>query len=230
VAAATPDDRIASDGRTVAADADAELRRAIVEWRDHMPAVSELAEPVDPTHDHIIGDPAAPLAIVEYGDYQCSECAQALRLRELVDGWLQQGRVCFVFRHFPLVDAHPRALRAAQALEAAAAQDRFADMHDVLMRSDTVIDDSGQEHVVLDARLDEEGLVRSARTLGLDVDRFRAAMDEPATLEHIMRDFRGGVRSGVNGTPTFYLGPERQDVIGPEELVARLERALGRSR
>lgn len=229
MAATTPDDPIASGDDAVAASAEAELRGAIAEWREHMPAASKLAEPVDPARDHIIGDPAAPLAIVEYGDYQCSECAQAHHLREAADGWLQDGRLCFVFRHFPLIDAHPRALRAAQALEAAAAQGRFADMHDALMQFEAVIDDAGQEHVVLDARLDDDGLVQLARDLGLDVDRFRATMDDPATLEHIVHDFGSGRRSGVNGTPTFYLGAERQDVIGPEELLARLREALGHS-
>jgi protein-disulfide isomerase len=229
VAATTPDDPLAHDGDTVAEDPVAELRSAIAEWREHMPAASTLSEPVDAARDHVIGDPTAPLAIVEYGDYQCSECAQAHRLREVADGWLQDGRLCFVFRHFPLIDAHPRALRAAQALEAAAAQDRFAEMHDVLMQFKAVTDDAGQEHVVLEARLDDGALVQSARDLGLDVDRFRATMDDPATVAHIMQDFRSGRSSGVNGTPTFYLDAKRQDVIGPEEMVVRLRGALGES-
>jgi protein-disulfide isomerase len=224
VAATTPDDPVARNRDTAA-----ELRGAIAEWRERMPAISTLSEPVDAARDHMIGDPAASLAIVEYGDYQCSECAQAHSLREQADGWLQDGRLCFVFRHFPLIDAHPRALRAAQALEAAAAQGRFAEMHDVLMRFEAVTDDAGQEHVVLKARLDDDALVRSAVDLGVDVDRFRATMDDPATIAHIMHDFRSGRSSGVNGTPTFYLGAERQDVIGPEEMLTRLRRALGDS-
>lgn len=104
--------------------AEQELRRALAAWGEHMPAVSTLVDPIDPARDHVFGDPAASLAIVEYGDYQCSECAEAHRLRRQVAGWLAQGRVCLAFRHFPLHDAHPRALRAAQALEAAAAQGR----------------------------------------------------------------------------------------------------------
>jgi protein-disulfide isomerase len=224
VSATTPDDPLTRDAEAVA-----ELRRAIAEWREHMPAVSKLSEPVDAARDHVIGDAAAPMAIVEYGDYQCSECAQAHRLREQADGWLQDGRLCFVFRHFPLIDAHPRALRAAQALEAAAAQGRFAQMHDVLMRFEAVIDDAGQEHVILESQLDDAALMHSAADLGLDAGRFRATMDDPATLARIMHDFGTGRSSGVNGTPTFYLGGERQDVIGPDEMLARLRRALGES-
>jgi protein-disulfide isomerase len=225
VEATTPDEPLAG-GREGAVDAEAELRSAIAEWRQHMPAVSTLAEPIDATRDHFIGDPAAPLAIVEYGDYQCSECARAHRLREAANDWLSDGRLCFVFRHFPLIDAHPLALRAAQALEAAAAEGRFTEMHDVLMQFDAVTDDTGVEHVVLEARLGEDDLVQSARDLGLDLDRFRATMNDPATVAHIMRDFHSGRHSGVNGTPTFFLRGERQDVIGPEEMLERLRGAI----
>lgn len=227
--ATRPDDAATRNGRSVAEGARAGLCSAIAGWRDHMPAASRLAEPIDATRDHIIGDPAAPLAIVEYGDYQCSECAQAHRLHELAADSLHDGRLCFVFRHFPLIDAHPLALRAAQALEAAAAQGRFAEMHDALMQHRTVRDDAGQEHIVLEASLDEEGLAQAAMQLGLDGDRFQATMDDPATMEHILSDFDSGLRSGVNGTPTFFLDGERQDVIGPEELFARLREALGHS-
>jgi protein-disulfide isomerase len=206
--------------------AERELRGALVRWRDHMPAVWMLAEPIDPAHDHVIGDPAAPLAVVEYGDYQCIECAEAHGLRAQVSAALEQGRVCFVFRHFPLIDAHPQALRAAQALEAAAAQGQFEAMHDHLMGFEILTDDRGQEHVVLEARLSDEGLRRSARHLQLDAARFDAVLDDPLTLERIMRDFRSGLRSGVNGTPTFYLAGERQDVEGPDDMLARLEAAL----
>lgn len=199
-----------------------ELRAEIARWREHMPADSTLADPIDPDRDHLIGDPAAAIVLVEYGDYQCSECAEAHRLRGELDGWIDEGSVSLVFRHFPLVDAHPRALRAAEAVEAAAQQGRFVDMHDLLMASESVTDDAGQEHVLLDADLSDEGLLRAARHLDLDLEEFRATMDARTTCDRIVGDFRSGVRSGVNGTPTFYLNGERQDVIGPEELIDRV--------
>jgi protein-disulfide isomerase len=168
------------------------------------------------------GDPSADVVIVEYGDFQCSECAEAHALYGRVEGWLDDGRLCAVFRHFPLVDAHPFALRAAQAAEAAAAQGRFWEMNDELMHYTVTTDDDHQEHVVLKGPHDDGQLEQVARRAGLDLERFRADIDSPVALKHILEDFRNGLASGVNGTPTFYVNGHRADVGGVDELYAQL--------
>jgi protein-disulfide isomerase len=112
----------------------AELVAAIHAWRRNIPAVSSLQTDIRGGRDHVRGDPAAPVVVVEYGDYQCTECAEAHTLRARVQPWLETGRLCVAFRHFPLVDAHPHALQAARAAEAAGLQGRFWEVHDALMR------------------------------------------------------------------------------------------------
>jgi protein-disulfide isomerase len=196
----------------------ADLPAVIHEWRQNIPGVSSLWAPVDAARDHVRGDPAARVVVVEYGDYQCPDCAEANVLYTRFDRWLKDGRVCVVFRHFPLVDAHPLALRAAQAAEAAAAQGRFWEMHDVLMRHDITTDDDALQHVTMRTPRSALDLERAAGRAGLDVERFRAEIDSAAALERILEDFRGGLASGVNGTPTFYLSGRRADVSTVEEL------------
>jgi protein-disulfide isomerase len=200
----------------------ADLPAVIRAWRRNIPSVSALSAPVDPGRDHVRGDLDAPVLLVEYGDYQCVECAEAHDLYERVRPWLEDGRLCAAFRHFPLVDAHPFALRAAQAAEAAAAQGRFWDMHDALMRHGFATDDDRQQHVLIQTPRDASELEHAARRAGLDVERFRADIDDAAALERILDDFRGGLASGVSGTPTFYLNGERVDIMGVEELYERV--------
>jgi protein-disulfide isomerase len=196
----------------------ADLPAVIHEWRRNIPAISALSEAVDAGRDHVRGDPAAPVVVVEYGDYQCVECAEAHDLYARIHGWVDDGQLCAVFRHFPLVDAHPLALRAAQAAEAAAAQGRFWQLHDVLMQHDLETDDQRQEHVLLKTPRTEAELVRVARRAGLDVERFRADIDDEAALARILVDFRSGLASGVSGTPTFYVNGRRTDSSGGDEL------------
>ena len=200
----------------------ADLTAVIHTWRQTIPGASALWPQLNAERDHLRGDPSAPVVVVEYGDYQCPECAEASELNALVGGWLDDGRLCAAFRHFPLVDAHPLALHAAQAAEAAAAQGHFWEMHELLMQYEVVTDDDHHEQVRMKSRRDTIGLEHAARRLGLDMHRFDADIDDPATLEHILDDFRGGLASGVNGTPTFYVNGERADVIGVEELYDRI--------
>lgn len=190
-------------------------------WRQHIPSASSLATPVQPGRDHMRGDPAAPIVVVEYGDYECTECAEAHDLFSRTKRWLDDGRLCAVFRHFPLIDAHPAALRAAQAVEAAAAQGRYWEMHHQLLQYDLVNDRDWQQIVMRTPRNTGE-LEHAAHRAGLDLPRFRADIDEPATLERILDDVRGGLASGVNGTPTFYVDGQRADVSGVDELYAWL--------
>jgi 2-hydroxychromene-2-carboxylate isomerase len=195
----------------------AELEAAIRAWRSHIPAISSLAQDVRPGRDHVRGDPAAPLVVVEYGDYECAECAEAHRMSAAVEPWLADGRLCIAFRHFPLADAHPAAVRYAQAAEAAAGQGRFWEMHHVLMARVSERRPNGPvEHA------DRDSLDRAATRAGLDVERFRTDLDDATALQRILEDFRTGLASGVNGTPTFYVNGRRMDAGGADELFARM--------
>jgi protein-disulfide isomerase len=200
----------------------ADLPAVIHAWRSNIPPISALWEGVRTDRDHVRGDPAAPVVLVEYGDYECIECTEAHELYARVGGWLEDGRLCAAFRHFPLVDAHPLALRAAQAVEAAAAQGRFWEMHHALMRHDIETDNDGQPHVLMRTPRNDRELEHAARRARLDLERFRADLDDPAALERILDDFRGGLASAVNGTPTFYVNGSRADVSGIEELYDQL--------
>src|SRR5262249_10561446 len=118
----------------------------------------DLAMPVDPEHDHIRGPEDAPVTLVEYGDFECPYCGRAEPvLRELVAEFGDELR--FVFRDLPLTDVHPNAQLAAEAAEAAAAQGKFWEMHDLLFQHQDA--------------LTSTDLVRYAKELALDVDRFR---------------------------------------------------------
>ncbi|RKH09756.1 DsbA family protein [Corallococcus sp. CA053C] len=171
--------------------------------------MSRLRRPPGPD-DHFEGPRDAPVILVEYGDYQCPYCGQAYwevkRLQQTLG-----ARLGFVFRNFPLTQAHPLALQAAEAAEAAAAQGRFWPMHDLLY-----------EH---QDRLELPMLLSHAEALELDVDRFREDLDSHRFEERIRRDFMDGARTGVNGTPTFFPNGHRHD--GPFNADALLEALTG---
>jgi protein-disulfide isomerase len=154
-----------------------------------------LTVPVS-ARDHIQGALDAPMTLVEYGDYQCPFCGAAHPIVKQVQRALGD-RLAFVFRHFPLVSAHPYALIAAEAAEAAGAQDEFWPMHDRLY-----------EHQ--DA-LDPRSLVSHAASLGLDVERFLQDLEAHRHLPRIREDLASGARSGVNGTPTFFVNGLRHE-------------------
>jgi protein-disulfide isomerase len=208
-----------SYGRLRTAD---DLEPVIHAWRQRIPGVSSLWSPVRGDRDHVRGEPAAPVVVVEYGDYQCPECAEAHGLAARLKGSIDDGRLCVAWRHFPLVDAHPLALRAAQAAEAAAAQGMFWELHDVLMRHQIITDDDHQQYVALTTPRSAIELEDAAHRAGLDVERFRGSIDDPAALERILDDFRGGLASGVNGTPTYYINGRRADINDIDELYDRI--------
>ncbi len=163
--------------------------------------------------DHSVGPLDAQVVFVEYGDYECPHCLEAHSIiQELQE---QMGdRFRYVYRHFPIRRSHPYAQKAAEAAEAAAAQGKFWEMHNVLF-----------EH---QGELDEKLLISCAQEIGLDVDRFRKELVEGVYAERVEAQFRSGVRSGVNGTPTFYINGVRYD--GPwdvQSLVEEIERPLG---
>jgi protein-disulfide isomerase len=155
----------------------------------------ELTPPVS-TQDHAAGPDDAPVTLVEYGDFECPYCGMAHPIVQAAQRELG-SQLRFVFRHFPLAEAHPHARLAAQAAEAAGAQGRFWEMHDMLF-----------EHQ--DA-LDAEDLVGYAKTLGLDTARFARDLESGTYAKKARDDFRSGVRSGVNGTPTFFVNGTRYD-------------------
>ncbi len=179
---------------------------------------SEPPEPIDPAHDHVRGDLAAPVVVVEYGSLGSrGESNDDHALRGKIRAWLDGGRVCLVFRHFPLVDSNPAASIAARALEAADFQGRFWELHDAL--TDTVTNPWARE-------LDTAAILAAARHLKLDVARLEADMDRASIATKILRDLNSGARSGVNGAPTFYVQGVRQDIEDLDQLAERIDCAL----
>jgi protein-disulfide isomerase len=168
---------------------------------------ARLAVPVG-ERDHVQGPATASVTLVEYGDYECPYCRAAVAIVDELQR-IVPDELRFVFRHFPLENLHPHARRAAEAAEAAASQGKFFEMHAALFEHQTA--------------LDEEDLVRYAAALDLDLVRFGADLDGDTHASRVREDFRGGVRSGVRGTPTFYLDDVRYDgVIGVRQLTATI--------
>lgn len=155
-----------------------------------------LTLPVSDSRDHIQGPRTAPVTLVEYGDYECGYCHEAyFILQKLMTQVGEQVRL--VFRNFPLQEMHPHAEHAAEAAEAAAAQGRFWEMHDILYERQNALED--------------DDLIAYADALRLDLDRFGLELSQSAHRLRIREDFLSGVRSGVNGTPTFFINGKRHD-------------------
>lgn len=156
--------------------------------------------------DHAQGAPDAPLVLIEYGDYQCRLCGRAYQaVKALQERFGPELR--FVFRNMPLSRTHPEAQLAAEAAEAAGAQGKFWEMHDALYEN---------QH-----SLGPELIRELARKIGLDMRRFEEDLAEHRFHQKVRQDFMGGVRSGVNGTPTFFINGERYDGAADEEELAR---------
>ncbi len=161
-----------------------------------------------PDRDHIQGPIDAPIKLLEYGDYECSFCGQAHPVAKAIQKRLGK-RLCFAFRNFPLANSHPHAERAAEAAEAASAQGRFWEMHDLLFENQDA--------------LENEDLKRYALTLGLDAERLTNEVLAGAHTARVREDFRSGARNGVNGTPTFFINGVRYEGIPEvEALLAAL--------
>jgi protein-disulfide isomerase len=171
----------------------------------------ELALPVGGA-DHMLGPSHAPVTVVEYGDYQCPNCKQAAPAVKLL---MQRfhGRVRFVYRHFPLEGVHPHALHAALAAETAAAQGKFWPMHDLLF--------DNQSH------LKPPALRRYAEHLDLDIGRYDAEMADERYLQRVREHIQSGERSGVRGTPGFFVNDRIEDVsFGMHRLFDAVNGAL----
>jgi formate-nitrite transporter family protein len=170
-----------------------------------------LTQPVS-EHDHAEGPADAPLTLVEYGDYQCPYCGAAFPVVKRLQKTLGK-KLRFVFRNFPLTQAHPYALIAAEAAEAAALQGKFWEMHDLLFEEQTF--------------LKPDIIHLWAKNIGLDLEKFRNDIKQGVVEKRIKEDRQSGIRSGVNGTPTFFINGTRYD--GPPEydsLLAALESEL----
>lgn len=159
--------------------------------------------------DHTLGSPQSGPTLLEYGDYECPYCGRAhIEVKRLLSEVGNQIR--FSFRNFPLSEIHPQALPAAHAAEAAALQGEFWSMHDLILENQR--------------GLSKDRLWAFADTLGLDVLQFSRDLESPKVAERVKEDFMSGVRSGVNGTPTFFINGRRHD--GPasfEALLAAME-------
>jgi protein-disulfide isomerase len=170
-----------------------------------------LTIPVDEGRDHVQGRPDAPVTLVEYGDYECPYCGAAYPIVKQVQERMGE-RLRFVFRNFPISTSHPHAEQAAEAAEAAGAQRRFWEMHDLLYENQD--------------RLEEADLRGYAERLGLDVEAFDRGLAEHVHAARVREDFMSGVRSGVNGTPSFYInGAKHNDSYDLKTLLAALEQA-----
>jgi protein-disulfide isomerase len=141
------------------------------------------------------------VTLVEYGDYECPHCGRAYPIVEELRRHFGD-RIRFVFRNFPLTQVHQYAELAAEAAEAAGAQDRFWEMHHALFTHQNT--------------LDKSHLLHFATELGLDAARFSEALAGHNFRSRVKEDFMSGVRSGVNGTPTFFINGSRHD--GPFDL------------
>jgi protein-disulfide isomerase len=162
--------------------------------------------------DHIRGSAVGRVTLVEYGDYECPYCGEAYPIVKEIEGILGD-ELRSVFRNFPLSEVHPHAFQAAEAAEAAAAQGRFWEMHDRLYENQQ--------------RLSEADLLDHAQALELDVERVAAELREHAHEPRIRNDFVSGLRSGVNGTPTFFINGRRHNgSYDLETLLGALRAAL----
>jgi protein-disulfide isomerase len=170
-----------------------------------------LKIPVRP-EDHIEGDANAPCTLVEYGDYQCPHCGRAYPIVKRVQKQFGK-RLRFVYRNFPLNEIHLQAEAAAETAEFAAMQGKFWEMHDALFENQS--------------RFSPAFFPELAQKLGLDPAELKDALATEKFRAHVRSDFMSGARSGVNGTPTFFINGQRLD--GPwdyENLVEAIDGAL----
>ena len=157
--------------------------------------MSRLTPPVS-QGDHRAGADDAPVTLVEYGDYECPYCGRAHPIVQQLQRRMED-QLRFVFRNFPLAEMHPHAMRAAEAAEAAGAQGKYWQMHDRLFERQDALEDAD--------------LLAHAGDIGVDVRRMARELASGTHVPRIREHFLSGVRSGVNGTPTFFINGIRHD-------------------
>ena len=172
--------------------------------------MSRLRPPLN-SQDHLLGNPDARIALVEYGDYECPHCGRAYYMVNSLEDALGDD-LLFAFRNFPMSQVHPHAFRAAQAAEAAGLQGSYWKMHNLLFENQQFLED--------------EDLFHYAELCRLDLGDFARDLDSEPVTAKIRADFLSGARSGVNGTPTFFVDGERYE--GSWELPGFLAYLTGR--
>lgn len=171
---------------------------------------TETLTPPVSQNDHIEGPANAAVTLVEYGDYECPYCGE-------VEPWIKQiqqqmgDQLRFVFRNFPL-SQHPYAEIAAESAEAAGAQGKFWEMHDLLYQHQDA--------------LEPQDLMRYAQQIGLNTSEFSQALEAHAERQRVQADFQCGVESGVQGTPTFFInGTQYQGPLAKQAIAQAVQTA-----
>jgi len=157
--------------------------------------MSRLTPSLGP-RDHTQGSPRAIVQLVEYGDFECPHCGAAYPIVKAIQQAMG-SKLVFAYRHFPLTRIHPHAEHAAEIAEAAGEHTKFWEMHDLLFEHQDAFED--------------EQLVVYAKTLGIDPAWATQALLDERFQPRVRADFASGVRSGVNGTPTFFINEFRYD-------------------
>ena len=173
--------------------------------------MSKLRVPVS-DQDHKTGNAKAKIVMVEYGDYQCPHCGHA---HPLIKRLLKQfgQEILFIFRNFPLQEMHPQAMISAQSAEAADKQQKFWEMHDTIYENQDI--------------LSVNSLLDFAKQIDLDLEKFSKDWKTKSVITKIESDFDGGIRSGVNGTPTFFVNGNRLETYDASyESLAHAIKAL----
>jgi len=170
---------------------------------------------VDPLR--VRGNPAAPVTILEFADYQCPYCQAAEQgLKQVLEKY--KDKVRLAFRDFPLQPIHPQAQSAAEASRCAEEQGKFWEYHDLLFANQT--------------SLGPKAYVEHARSVDLDVEQFGACLASGKFRAQIENDYQAGASSGVTGTPAFWINGvmltgaqplSAWDAIIQKELAAKAE-------
>jgi len=163
--------------------------------------MSVLKPPVG-DNDHVEGDDSASIELVEFGDYQCPHCGAAYPIIKKIQKEFG-SQIKFVYRNFPLTEIHPLAMSAAIAAEAAGLQDKFWEMHDTIFEH--------QKYLSVSA------IYKFAQESGVDLEKFKTDIQKQELQELVESHFESGVRSGVNGTPSFFVNGKKFDG-GAEDL------------
>ena len=172
--------------------------------------VTKLATPVS-RHDHLQGPSAAPVTLVQYGDYECPSCGEAYPIVRAIQKKLG-SKLRFVFRNYPL-SQHPHAMHAAEVAEVAGLHNKFWDMHDTLYQHQSTLDD---QHIL-----------SYAKELGLEPDVVAKEASSEKVMTKLKSDMKGAEASGVQGTPAFFINGESHDDGWDEAtLLAALQLAL----
>ncbi|MDB5038770.1 MAG: oxidoreductase [Bacteriovoracaceae bacterium] len=157
--------------------------------------------------DHIQGNENAPVTLVEYGDYECPYCGMAYPMIKKVQRHFADD-LRFVFRNFPLSESHPHAVQAAEATEAAGLRGKFWEMHDTLYENQDA--------------LETDDIFLYSERIGLKLDQFKKDLSNKDVILKVQSDFKSGVRSGVNGTPNYFINGFKYEGDNLTEAITKI--------